>query len=214
MQHRARAVLIAAGISVLINGLFVLVEWLGLRSSGDEGWPLAVAPIVLVLLLVAVAAVALLSLLAALIPRLRRTAALIALICVVHVVTGIACIRIAGSVRHAAFERLAVRSAPLVASIRRYTAEQGHPPATLQQLVPAYLERVPGTGLAAYPDYEYVTGDDARERYHGNDWVLWVSTPSGIIDFDLFVYYPRGNYPAAGHGGVLERIGEWAYVHE
>jgi hypothetical protein len=29
-----------------------------------------------------------------------------------------------------------------------------------------------------------------------------------------FMYSPLPNYPERGYGGSLERVGEWAYVHE
>jgi hypothetical protein len=68
--------------------------------------------------------------------------------------------------------------------------------------------------LAAYPKYEYVTGDRALENYDGNPWAVWVDTPSGGINWDIFLYYPRQNYPQRGHGGSLERVRDRAYVHE
>lgn len=52
------------------------------------------------------------------------------------------------------------------------------------------------------------------ERWDDNPWVLYVYTPSGGINFDKFLYFPLQNYPSNGYGGVLRRIGDWAYVHE
>jgi hypothetical protein len=40
------------------------------------------------------------------------------------------------------------------------------------------------------------------------------STPSGGINFDSFLYLPLQNWPERGYGGVLQRIDDWAYVHE
>lgn len=34
------------------------------------------------------------------------------------------------------------------------------------------------------------------------------------INFDVFVYWPEGNYPDSMYGGWVERIGHWAYMHE
>jgi len=34
------------------------------------------------------------------------------------------------------------------------------------------------------------------------------------INFDQFMYFPKTTYPKTGDGGVLERIGDWVYVHE
>lgn len=114
-------------------------------------------------------------------------------------------------VRHQAFVQLAGRSAPLVRAIHDFEALRGRPPAELEELIPQFLPVVPGTGLCAYPDYLLLTGEDAR-RFEGNPWVLLV--PVGSLDFDKFLYLPRQNYPERGFGGWIQRMGEWAYVHE
>jgi len=67
--------------------------------------------------------------------------------------------------------------------------------------------------MAAYPNYEYMCGEEA-ERFDGNPWVLLVRTPSGPINWDMFMYFPLQNYPEAGYGGRIEDVGDWAYVHE
>jgi hypothetical protein len=112
-----------------------------------------------------------------------------------------------------AFHRLGERSKPLIAAIQQYEAEHGSPPRDLSELVPQYLPRVPHTGMGGYPDYELVT-DEWVEKETGNGWLLNVDTPSGLINWDVFLYYPNQQYPRRGYGGVLERVGDWAYVHE
>jgi hypothetical protein len=116
-------------------------------------------------------------------------------------------------VRHWGFERLAVRSVPLVSAISSYHARYGHPPVSLEALVPEFLPAVPKTGMMAYPAYQYYAGQDAG-RFDQNPWVLIISTPAGGINFDQFMYFPLQNYPPLGYGGSLERIRDWAYVHE
>lgn len=116
-------------------------------------------------------------------------------------------------IRNSAFHDLASRSAPLVDAIHEFTDQHGSPPGALKELVPDYLGKVPRTGIMAYPDYRYEVGEDAK-RYEGNPWVLRVSTPSGGINFDEFMYFPLRNYPSYGYGGSFERIGDWAYLHE
>ncbi len=116
-------------------------------------------------------------------------------------------------VRRSAFHDLATRSQPLVKAIRAYETQHGQPPPDLKALVPAFLPAVPTTGMAAYPKYDYITGTNAV-HFHGNAWVLSVFTPSGGINFDQFLYFPNQNYPKTGHGGWLEPMADWAYVHE
>jgi hypothetical protein len=105
-----------------------------------------------------------------------------------------------------------VRSQPVVNAIRRFSEERGRAPKDLQELVPGYLPEVPRTGMPACPAYKYVAGEDGD--CYGNPWALFVNTLCGALNFDMFVYFPLQNYPRYGYGGSLERVGEWAYVHE
>ena len=117
-------------------------------------------------------------------------------------------------IRMAAFEPLALRSQALVDAIRRYEDVHGLPPESLNALVPKFLEKIPRTGMMAYPDYEFeVTGEYAH-RYERNPWILFVNTPSGGINFDRFIYFPLQNYPERGESGSYEKIHDWVYYHE
>ncbi len=116
-------------------------------------------------------------------------------------------------IRRHAFEDLAIRSEPLLQAIRAYASDNGKPPESLNALVPKYLASVPATGMVAYPTYEFVSGGRAKE-YNENPWALYVPASSGVGNWDSFLYLPRQNYPDEGYGGTLERIGDWAYVHE
>jgi hypothetical protein len=119
----------------------------------------------------------------------------------------------AETIRARGFERLAREAAPLVAAIETFASEYGHPPASLEQVRVTFPE---GTVIKGgeLPDFEYITGDFARERHHGNPWVLVLETPSGPLRWDSFVYYPLQNYPPLAAGGWYERVGDWAYLHE
>ena len=75
------------------------------------------------------------------------------------------------------------------------------------------LAEVPTTGIGAFPEFLYETGDSAG-RYRGNPWVLIVTPPNHPIGFDTLMYFPRQDYPARGYGGSVERVGAWGYVHE
>lgn len=143
--------------------------------------------------------------------RTRRIAALTALCAVAFCTSVVVSLRIGDTIRRSAFVQLAERSRPLVAAIRAYEQKHGRPPESLLQLVPSFLSAVPSTGMGAYPEYRYSTESNL---FAGNPWVLTVFTPSGGINFDQFMYFPLTNYPQKGFGGALERIGDWAYVHE
>jgi hypothetical protein len=64
--------------------------------------------------------------------------------------------------------------------------------------------------MAAYPEFEYST--EANET--GDLWSLRVATPVGFVNWDMLLYLPSQRYPEHGYGGRIERIQDWAYVHE
>ena len=201
-----RTLLSAVIISACLNSAFIVEQWMGPRP--DLGSLFLLLPLVLLALLSIP-----IALLCGIFRRIRKPAMLVLLFSLSYVVTSVACVRLSDHVRMQAFHALAAQSTPLVEAITQFTEQKGHPPETLQNLVPKYLVKIPGTGMKAYPEYEYLVGEDAR-RYEDNPWILKVSTPLGGINFDMFIYFPKGNYPEYAYGSQLERIGDWAYCHE
>lgn len=116
-------------------------------------------------------------------------------------------------VRYQGFARLTREAAPLIEAIKNYEKSHGAPPASLEDVAVQYPAGYQVQG-GALPDFKYISGYMAQERYHGNPWVLMLETPTGPLSWDLFIYYPQQNYPSLGHGGWFEPIMEWAYVHE
>jgi hypothetical protein len=144
-------------------------------------------------------------------PRFRTKGVMLAL-CSLTFITGLYHSSGFGrKIRMSAFHRLAERSRPFVAAIHSYERKYGVPPPSLDALVPEFLSTIPKTGMAAYPEYRF---HRPASNYDGNPWAITVFTPSGGINFDQFMYFPLTNYPEVGYGGRLERIGDWAYVHE
>jgi hypothetical protein len=45
-------------------------------------------------------------------------------------------------------------------------------------------------------------------------WELRVPCSNGMLNWDVFFYWPSEDYPDHAYGGSIERIGKWAYVHE
>jgi hypothetical protein len=146
--------------------------------------------------------------------RERRATVFYLFVCFLLIACGVGGVRLGQRTRRAGMRSFTDRSQELISAIDAFEREHSAPPKSLDQLVPDYLPIVPSTGMMAYPEYTYRTGDDAAEYYLGNPWALTVSTPSGGINFDMLLYLPNGNYPKHGFGGWLEPIGDWAYVHE
>ena len=67
------------------------------------------------------------------------------------------------------------------------------------------------------PTFRYLRKSDGLDNPLGAveaDWELYVFC-GNIAGFDQIFYWPGGNYATDyTRGGYIERIGDWAYVHE
>jgi hypothetical protein len=113
--------------------------------------------------------------------------------------------------RSRAVARVARDASKVTNAVRAYVAAHGAPPASLEALVPRFLNEIPSTGMGAYPSFEYQVESLSPS---GEAWSITVPTSLGVLNWDILLYLPSGQYPAYGYGGRLERFGEWAYVHE
>jgi hypothetical protein len=204
---RAWHIVVAAFVLFLVP---IVGEYLAIVPWGS-GWPLQL----LLLMALPVFLGIPLSLLALIVsPRYRRQAMIWFVMCAVGFAMFIAGARLGVKIRHRAFEDLAARSAALVNGIASYEVKYGESPRKLDDLVPEFLAKVPGTGMGAYPEYRFVSKNEAQSDWDGNPWALYVDCGPVFLNFDRFIYLPLQNYPKDGYGGSLERIGAWAYVHE
>ncbi len=196
---------------IVLGGLLILAEYDAVRQGGSFGLlslsALAVLPLLGCLAASPVAAACCLS------RRSRRTAAAVLVACLLLGGITYAAIHIGRTIRTRAFVALAERSDALVDGIKAYERAYGEPPASLDSLIPEFLPSIPHTGIGAYPQYRYVVSKEPNQ-HDGNPWVLSVFTPSRILDFDQFVYYPLQNYPRCWCGNRLERIRDWAYIND
>jgi hypothetical protein len=191
---------------------FPLSEWLATHSFGFGA--LIFWQVVFLLLFVVAIVSAPVLLIAMLFKSTRRKACVLLVFALAGVVGLFGGVRLGNIARMSGMRSFAKRSEAVVTAIHQYERDHGEPPSHLDSLVPTYLNTVPTTGMAAYPEYRYHSGVDAMERFYGNPWALSVFTPRGFINFDMMVYLPKQNYPERGYGGVLEHVGSWAYVHE
>lgn len=113
-----------------------------------------------------------------------------------------------------ALGQLAERSKPLIAAIKSYDQKFGHPPNSLDALVPEFIPKVPTTGIGVQPNYEFESLTN-NSTYGKNPWVLYVNNPSADpMSFDCFLYLPLQDYSVLSYGYVVRRIGDWAYWHK
>ena len=198
-------------LAAFISGMTILANYLAVAPVGTS-LPLGLNDFVFLAAAVACAAIPI-GLLGLCFSRARVASRQMLLNVLIFSIVVIAGLRLGAQIRKQGLIDLARRSRPLVASLHRYEVDHGRPAESLDQLVPKYLPAVPGTGIAAYPEYKY-TAAPKRNSKSPAAWELVVSTPNGMMNWDCFVYLSDRNYPDAGYGGVLEPIEEWAYVHE
>lgn len=152
------------------------------------------------------------SLLALLFKSSRHYALRTLLISLCFVVCSLCGLKGRSVIRTKQFEDLADRSKPLIAAITHYQKDHDGPPTKLELLVPKYINKIPHTGLGAYPDYEYSTPGTSLGQEAS--WELSVDCPVGFFKFDAFYYLPTEKYPEDVFGGYLEPIKSWAYFHD
>lgn len=135
--------------------------------------------------------------------------------CVVLCGLGISALRLSQHLRSAAFWRAGGTGNQVVAALNRFHGDKGKFPESLNELVPEYIPLVPSTGLLGYPEFYYHKADEENDWIRGNaEFELGIECTSGGINFDRFFYWPSEQYPDFIYGGSVERIANWAYVHE
>lgn len=137
-------------------------------------------------------------------------------------------------IRKAALIRMTQRGEVIIQAIESYRAKENKPPKALEDLVPEYIDKIPGTGIRGYPAYEYAIPETAWKYSAGyydilevNNAVyeLRVNFPAAGSHDDFFIYWPTETYPDQiyrpteahphrGYGGPITLINKWAYIHE
>ncbi|MFC1735131.1 hypothetical protein ACFL1X_03375 [Candidatus Hydrogenedentota bacterium] len=198
-------------VAILMCSYILLAQAYAVSAHGSL-LPLEILPFFVLLFLGALVAIPI-SLLCLISKKLRRRACAYLYFSPVFAVLFFGAMYISPRIRMRAFHKLTVRAVPLVQAIHKFENDKGHPPKTLHELTTEYISSIPQTGMGAYPEFRYVSVEDP-DKWDNNPWVLYVNTSICINNFDRFIYFPKQNYPEEGYGGVLERVGDWAYVHE
>lgn len=115
-------------------------------------------------------------------------------------------IRLSYMLRMMEMGKAAIIATPLINAIDNYKFQTSEYPKDLDVLVPAYIEKIPHTGMCAYPHFEYRRPKNVRSN---DEYELFIRTSIGVLNWDEFIYRPSGEY-----GDSFEKIGRWAYYHE
>jgi len=215
----ARRAAIRSGILGLLNVLTALFSYSGNTVIPQMGVQLLLFSIeTLVMATFAIAFLGIpICLLLLVSKRLRPKYFRALLACLIAFIVVFPAFFIGWNIRMKAMEKVSGRSQPIIEAIHAFKKGNNRWPSTLDDLVPEFLADVPHTGLAAYPDYTYHSRTEGNEyifnREYNNPWVLVIYVIHGF-NFDKMLYFPDQDYPERGYGGWLERMGDWAYVHE
>jgi hypothetical protein len=123
-------------------------------------------------------------------------------------------------IRNNGFARASRRGDRICAALARFEADNRFYPDRLRELVPAYIEEIPTTGLMGYPSFYYRKGppdeaDRARSWWPTMaGYELGIHCSRGWVNWDRFFYWPTEEYPGRVYGGSVQPVGAWAYVHE
>lgn len=117
-------------------------------------------------------------------------------------------------IRHNAFEALATRSQFLVDAMKEYETRFGHHPSSIKSLVSQILPEIPQTGMAAYPEYHLEITPSKEQGENRSDWEIYINCSKSLLNFDEFIYRPKQDYEEYKGMGEIERMGDWAYIHE
>jgi hypothetical protein len=117
------------------------------------------------------------------------------------------------SIRRTGLERIMANARPVIEAIERYRNDTGEYPKSLTELTPKYLSALPPTGNAIFPEFRYRPPGSDR-IWTIPDYELFVPTPIGALNWDQFVYRPAHDYPDEHAPVAVERVGDWAYLHE
>jgi hypothetical protein len=101
----------------------------------------------------------------------------------------------------------------IIAALERFRKDTGSYPDRLDALVPKYLPEIPSTGAVAYPKFMYSRDLYKPEKMEPATYFSLKVDTGVATNFDFIIYVPDRNYRPA-MGGRVERIGDWAYIHE
>ncbi len=189
-----------------------LAEWLSWRGSFIHHIGLIVSSGLTYVLALAVLALPG-SLISLCIARHRRNAGWMLLCSPIAVACFFFGLQLSLPIKRHMLEKVMARAEPLIVAVRKFETANGKPPLHLFALVPNQIAAIPTPGIGTSPEFGYRLPKPGEEG-EGNPWMLIVHPPVAGIGFDVFIYLPKQNYPETGWGGYLERMGNWAYVHE
>lgn len=120
-----------------------------------------------------------------------------------------------------AMRKTATQMTPLISALNEYRIRHNHYPDDVSELVPSFIQELPGTEMCSYPDIDYekrdfVEGYDKnlkKSQFDTGGYEISIYT-GFLMNFDQFIYWPSENYPYYTHGGNVEFIASWAYIHE
>ena len=197
---------LAFGTPVVLFGLTLYYEYRGLSAHGSISDAYAVGLISIALSL-APLGLMILGLIALIYVRRKSVGVLLLGACFTFTGAALLSTHWREGLRLDAFEAFSARTAPLIQAIEGYSQARGRIPQNLDRLTPEYLSRVPGTGMAAFPELIYHTEVITPEaQTWGLEVTISTSPPARLL------YRPAQNY--SDLEGAMEQVGDWIFEYQ
>jgi len=105
--------------------------------------------------------------------------------------------------KNRALEQATGNAKPLIVALHLHYDQEGFYPANLGELVPQYIHEIPNTGMAGYPQYEYLLDDR-----HSDHYVLKINlSPPWTLSEEMW-FWPEQDYDRES------KSGPWRYQQE
>ncbi len=182
--------LILMAIIIVYGIAMVMADWWSVQPNGSHG-PKAAAEAVMICSLIAMIGVSYCWF----VPFrwMRWTASTITILALGFLFVSFPARSIGQNLRIGGFKKVAAVGDDIATAIAKFTEETGHPPSSLDELLPIYIEHIPSTGLAAYPAFNYQLNESR------GTWRITVIVTPGVtssgIESGALVYFSEKNYP-------------------
>lgn len=113
--------------------------------------------------------------------------------------------------RRAKFREAANRGEPLITGIRKYAKEKGRQPASMNELVPAYVTAIPATGIIRSPQFSYVSRV-SNASGNSNRSMLYLSIPDFFTEWRCLWWSSDGRWDPSPRMTEFFKIGEWSVL--
>lgn len=139
--------------------------------------------------------------------RIRHLASKAFILSIICTIISLVFWMIRGQILEQGYAYLLKNNEVVLEAIIKYEITNGHPPESLQDITPVYLDHIPRKLGEAKVYYTYRTGQNIPSEFTDNNWMLQIEIPVVWIDSAWFIYLPNQNY-----SDNINRLANWGYL--